>query len=43
MPAPLTEAGMTTGKWQEAIQAGLGDAVNATTDLSVLLLVVMAR
>jgi len=31
MPAPLTEAGMTTGKWQEAIQAGLGDAVNATT------------
>jgi len=31
MPAPLTATDMTTGRWQEAIQAGLGEAVNPTT------------
>lgn len=31
MPAPLDATGMTTELWQQAIQAGLGDAVNPTT------------
>jgi len=31
MPAPLAAADMNSVKWQEAIQAGVGDAVNPTT------------
>jgi len=31
MPAPLAASDMNTDRWQEAIQAGLGDAVNPTT------------
>tara|TARA_R110000782_G_scaffold6529_2_gene22453 strand:- start:12824 stop:15235 length:2412 start_codon:yes stop_codon:yes gene_type:complete len=31
MPAPLTAGDMTEGDWQNAIQAGLGEAVNPTT------------
>jgi phage tail sheath protein FI len=31
MPAPLDATGMTTDLWQQALQAGLGDAVNPTT------------
>jgi len=31
MPAPLTAADMGIVQWQQAIQAGLGDAVNPTT------------
>ena len=31
MPAPLAAGDMTTSDWQNAIQAGLGEAVNPTT------------
>ena len=31
MPAPLVAADMNAVKWQEAMQAGVGDAVNPTT------------
>lgn len=31
MPAPLNATGMTTDLWQDALQAGLGEAVNPTT------------